>query len=258
MDGARTRPMPQPAALAGIAALLTAVILAAGSHPVAAGREPTRLQRQLGLMERVIDDMLVESPNYLVEDRHVTEGVERKGKGAAFVFKTSLTGPERDGDVCASIRNFWPWSREEYVFIEGDDDGEDDHQAAEIVIGRGHILVSDGDVVIEKAGKGKLRVRGAEGWRVLDAKACRERQLRKYERAREELLTVLMEYGKSLRALPDGQWVKITARFQDVDWPEDRKVHRLAVQARIDDLRAYGEGQLSEQEMRGRLEVKES
>jgi hypothetical protein len=54
--------------------------------------------------------------------------------------------------------------------------------------------------------------------------------------------------------------VKIVADFHDMDdhLPADQEVEKVTLQAKIDDLRAYAEGDLSEEQARARITVKES
>jgi len=69
---------------------------------------------------------------------------------------------------------------------------------------------------------------------------------------------VLLDYGEVLKALPAGRTVRIVARLDDVELPGGRTVRKFAVSGKIDDLRAYADGRLSEQEMRARLQIRES
>jgi hypothetical protein len=48
------------------------------------------------------------------------------------------------------------------------------------------------------------------------------------------------------------------ARLHDMHLPKDKEIRRLSVRATIDDLRSYGEGRISESEMRNRVKIKES
>ena len=92
----------------------------------------------------------------------------------------------------------------------------------------------------------------------VDRGTRRDRQWKKYERARDELVMVLMDYGEVLSGLPAGQQVKIMAKFSDLDLPKDKKIRKLTVKASIDDLRLYSDGKIDEEQMRSRIEIKES
>lgn len=71
-----------------------------------------RLDRQIGIFEKVLDDMLVESPNFLVQSRENTQGTYIDGLGALFTFRTSLNSRHWDG-------NFWDKLR--FVLVDHDD-----------------------------------------------------------------------------------------------------------------------------------------
>jgi hypothetical protein len=68
----------------------------------------------------------------------------------------------------------------------------------------------------------------------------------------------MLDYGETLKALPAGQSVRIVARMTDLDLPEGHEVRSLTLKASIDDLRAYGDGRLSEGAARAKITVKES
>lgn len=46
--------------------------------------------------------------------------------------------------------------------------------------------------------------------------------------------------------------------MSDLDLPKDKKIRKLSVKASIDDLRSYADGKINEEQMRARIEVKES
>jgi hypothetical protein len=57
-----------------------------------------RLDRQIEMFEGLINQVLVESPNFLIRDRDVTHGWYRDDRGAVFTFRTSLVdGRHHDG-----------------------------------------------------------------------------------------------------------------------------------------------------------------
>ena len=86
------------AATLGVICLLTTTFLTLGAGSSIAGGKATKLERQIDVMEGAIDDMLVDSPNFLVAGRHVTEGFDIDDYGVLFSFKASLTVGERSSD----------------------------------------------------------------------------------------------------------------------------------------------------------------
>jgi hypothetical protein len=77
-----------------------------------------RLDRQIGIFEKVLDDMLIESPNFLVQSRDNAQGTYIDGLGAMFTFRTSLNSRHRG--------SHWDWLGDTIAhFIVVD---EDDHE----------------------------------------------------------------------------------------------------------------------------------
>lgn len=244
-------------ALPAFFALTLALI---GSTPASAGDRPTKLERQIEVMERAIDEMLVDSPNFLVSGKNVTEGFEDEGSGVLFLFSASLTDWWWDEDGRHRSWSFWPFEKQKRITIRRSDDGNksiylDDH---------GEIIIKDGEVSIRSKDGEVLELEASPGSDKSDQKdkvdrgTRRDRQWKKYERARDELVMVLMDYGEVLSALPAGQQVKIMAKFSDLDLPKDKKIRKLTVKASIDDLRLYADGKIDEAQMRSRIEIKES
>jgi len=234
--------------------LTAALLVSAGLTPAGAQEKKTKVDRQIGVMEKVIDGMLVDSPNFLVAGKEVTEGFELEDYGAVFTFEASLTGPYGFMSGSRSAFNFWPFrgnKKHVVVLRDGDD------KKMEIKIDGKKMIVKNGGVWVDGDGE-EHKLSDDEDLKVFDEKSYREDQLKKYEAAKEELIKVLMDYGETLRALPAGQSVRIIARLDDLDLPEGKDVRKLTVRAKIDDLRAYGEERLSESAMRAKIEMKES
>jgi hypothetical protein len=199
--------------------VLTAILIGAaagvsapGAIPEAqAGPDSRRVDRQIYVFERVVDDMLVESPNFLVRSGDPSRGTYVEGHGAVFNFRTSLVGDQSHSGW--NMR--WIWSSK-------DDDDEDRW---------------DGD----RYSKREL-----------------ERQARRYERGKREILEMLADFGDLLTGLEDDEWVEIDARLRGAEYFEEQDLGRLKVKARIRDLRAHAEGSLSEEDLYQRIEMDES
>jgi len=275
--------------------------------PAQAGETSSRLERQIEVVERGIDDMLIDSPNFLVRGRGATQGIEDEDFGLLFLFQASLTGPWYDSGHRGLLSGFWPAGGRGLVVLEGDDqdrdsdrrrdrdareedldgarerDGEKDAGRGDKDAGRddddrdgdrsdrdrdrdrgqtiitrdGRIVIRDGDIRIYD-GRGKELALEDGDWEKLDERELAERREEKYARAKDEVVEVLLDYGEVLKALPAGRTVRIVARLDDVELPGGRTVRKFAVSGKIDDLRAYADGRLSEQEMRARLQIRES
>lgn len=237
-------------------ALLPALLAGAVLSAPAAGADskPSKLERQISVMEKIIDEMLIESPNFLVRGSHETRGFEMEDYGAVFMFDASLTGVWWDEDSGLSRFNFWPFrGGKNRTIVVNKADGKQ----KEIIINGEKLVIREGAVFVEDEDGDLKKLEDGEG-KALSRKELEERQAQKYERAKQELIDVMLECGGVLRALPAGQTVKIVAHLDDMDLPKDREIGRLTLQAKIDDLRSYADDQLSEEQMRARIQIKES
>jgi hypothetical protein len=223
-----------------------------------ADANPTKLGRQVGVMERLLNEMLVDSPNFLVAGQNVAAGFEVDDVGVIFTFRTSLTGLGWQLHKTNTFLNFWPFSSEKQRTIvihkekkDGDGDG------AVIDLGDGKIVIKEGEVFIDQDGKVR-KLSEKDSSNAVSDKEYREDQLKKYAAAKEELVRFLLDYGETLGALPAGQSVRIVVRLGDIDLPAGHEVHSLTLRARIDDLKALGDGRIEESAARSRIEIRES
>jgi hypothetical protein len=241
---------------AGLMLMLAAGMACMIPSPALAGDSPTRIQRQIGVMDQLLDQVLVDSPNFLVSGKDAAEGFEVEDLGAIFTFRASVTGWGWNSGHTSGVFNFWPFqSQKQKVYVLRGDKG--DGAAKEIVVDGGRIVVKDGEVYIDEDGKTR-KLSEKDGVNVLDEKELQQDRLKKYEAAKEELIKFLLDYGETLRTLPAGQSVRIVARMEDLGLPEGREVHSLTLRASIDDLRAYGDGHMSESAARAKIVIKES
>lgn len=222
---------------AGVAAALsaTALVLLAGS---ALGDRPAgerRRSREIGIMERTIDDVLVESRNLLVGGRSVTQGLYIDGVGAVFTFSMDVI-PLNWG-----LGEFSWWSDSHRVEVKDDGDriiiyksGRDDDEGAE-----------------KSARKTTKRSRSRDE----AEKTARER----YAQGKAELVDALLDYGaQTLGSLADGEWIVLAARLSGGRLLVDAGVNRLVIKAKMGDLRALDSGTLNREAARGRIQIDES
>jgi hypothetical protein len=221
--------------------------------PTALAGESSRLERQLEIVEEAINDMLIDSPNFLVSGSEVTQSIDDEEGGVLFIFRATLTSPGwHPGGGILSNLGWRPGEKSIIVLKDRQHEGE-----KELSLNDADISIKDGEITIrDKDGK-KFDLDDMKLQKMNPAKA-EKTQLEKYQKAKEEMVQVLIDYGEILKALPAGQSVRIVARLHDLDLPKDQMVRKLSVRAKIDDLRAYGDGKLSEQEMRSRVEIRES
>ncbi len=217
--------------------LSTAVFMAVAGP--AAGDKPAgekRRAREIGIMERTIDEVLVESRNLLVGGRSVTQGLYLDGIGAVFTFSMDVI-PLNWG-----LGEFSWWDESHHVEVE--DDGE------RIIIyksGR-----DDGD---EKGEKSERKTSKRSRSRDEAEKKARER----YAEGKAELVDALLDYGaETLGSLADGEWVVLAARLSGGRFFLDAGVNRIVIKAKMGDLRALDAGTINREAARGRIQIDES
>ncbi len=202
-----------------VPALLVLAVL-----PVAAGAAPRgdRIDRQVGLFERVVDGTLVDSPNWLVQSRDNTRGTYLSGYGAVFTFKASLVDR-----VHHRSDKWWSWFGKDVVVLRGDDDDRD----------------RDRDW--------KDQMKETEARALAD-------QEKRYRRGIDELKEMLLDYGDMLSGLSDDDWVQVEADLERAEYFEDHDLGRLTLKIKAGDLRAYADHRLDEDQALERIRVEES
>jgi hypothetical protein len=214
--------------MAGVAFAACAALasIAAAAPAARAGDAPgeSKIQRQIGVMDKIIDKVLLDSPNFLVHSGENTRGLYLPEVGALFTFDAALT----DGGF--DVRSFVK-SLGNRVETKTDEEGN-----TVIVIKKGKSSEGedegDGE---ETAGPGPTLDRG-----------------------RDELVQTLLDYGETLTALRDDQSIVIAAFVQGMDLPHEKGVSQVVLRARMGDIRAYSDGKLSEADMRQRIKIDES
>jgi len=209
-------------AIVVVAAMLVGLIAgrAFGVEP-----PPGKMNRQIEVMEKILDQVLIDSPNFLVSGRGNSRGLYVPQFGVILTFTASLV--EKDGDK--------DWK---FDFGEGFRIIEDEK-------GRKVIVIEDPD---EKgAGDDKDAAKDERRSRTESV------QERLYKRGKAELVDTLLDYGDTLTTLGKGQWIAIVAFLQDARYFDARGMSRLVLKAKIDDLNLYSADKISEEEMVKRI-----
>ncbi len=211
--------------LALFAGLGTATVFP-GAVPTEAAPTSDRLDRQIRVMEDILNETLIDSPNWLVYDRDNARGTYLEGYGALFTIEVSLVD---DG---------W-WST--------------DHGRHSIWVGS-HRIVVWGDDEDDDRGSGKDRDKDR------DERIQREsdRAGRRYDHGKTELVDALLDYGDALSSLSGDDWVEVDAQLVRADYFRDKSLHRLTVKLKAGDIRAYAGHQLSEEQVRARARIEEN
>lgn len=211
----KRRLRPVPALAAGLAAVMATVFIPV---PSVAGPRSDRLDKEIRIMERAMDDMLVESPNFLVRSSEPTNGIHLEGRGVVFTFKTGLYSfPWRsDGDG-------WHWFRHnDDRIIVIDDEGAEIHSGKE--------------------------------WR--QKQLPEEEKL--YTAGKREIVDTILDFGQVLSALEGQDWLEVRARLRGAEYFHENDLSSLRVRVQMQDLRDYLDGRLDRDEVRARMQIEES
>lgn len=230
----RTR-ITQNGPLALALATLMAVVLISGT--VAQAQDvPKKLRRQMHIVEALLSDVLIDSPYWLVSSGGHVNSFYQEDFGVIVTLEASLVGGdsniflsdrfslggvrvERHGDrviVFGDDDDDWYW--------EDDDDDYDDD-------------ADDDDDALSKKWRSR-RMRRSED---------------RYEKGKEELREALIDYGESLAGLSDNQTVMFVTYLDDHRYFRKNKISRLILKAKVQDLRARGDGNISLDEMNSRI-----
>ena len=212
----------------GAAGLATAMVLALGWTGAAVAGPEAKIDRQIEVFERVLDDAFVQSPNWLVQGQHESRGRYRSGEGARFRIDASLVG----GNGWSSSKWWKGWGSDDdrVIIIHGDD-------------------VDDYDKMDRAERKEQLK-------KVRERSAKRDERL--YSRGKAELVDTMMDFGDLLSAVPDGESLTIEVDLERADYFDDQDLSKLTMKAKMGDLRAYSDGKIDEKTMVNRIQVSES
>jgi hypothetical protein len=230
-DALGTRGMLALATLVGLA-VLAQTAFAAG--PVT----PQKMLRQIGVMEKIIDKVLVDSPNVLVSGMGNTRGLYVEPFGVVFTFTASIL---RGDSPLAPLSEAWSFSTQDDLYdITTDKDGNQ-----VITIKKGKKQEKDKDAQADAESDKE----GEKGWQT--------ERVKKYESAKAELVQTMLDYGETITSLKAGQTLLIAGFIKDDDFFKEEKISRFVLQAKVDDLRAFASGELTESVMRSRIQTEE-
>jgi hypothetical protein len=248
--------------LAGAAGIGLAVRAsgAAGSSP------PDRLHRQVGVMEGIIDKVLLDSPNLVVSGRDDTRGVVLPDYGIVFSFNASVDNRDifrlagnlalnLPFDISTGDDGAVVIGRKGRIYSDDSSDGKDEEAAK--LEEKAKQLEEQSKQSEKKISSLRERLKGRQQsiteWNKEGAAKAEEL----YAAGKQELLQVLLDYGETMTGLKDGQWIVLAGFFDRGGILEEKKVSRLVLRVKIDELRAYSAGRLGEAEARERIIVEE-
>lgn len=216
-------------AILSLGALIVGQVLA--SPPSALNK----LRRQIDVMSRIVDQVLLDSPNFLVHSGANVTGFYLPDYGAIFAFDASLTD-----DSFGSALSWLPGG----VDIRNEDGNRT------IVIKKRHIS-KDGEGKAEE--REEIQRRGATEKKG-DGK---DDPARLYDLGKEELVQMVLDYAGTLSALPPGESVAVIANVRNDRLWKEKKRQQLQLRVEGDDLKAFASDRLSERELRARITIEE-
>jgi hypothetical protein len=207
-----------------LAALTAVVALALGAHTAPAQTPSTgaddgkRLRRDISMMEDIINDILVESRNVLVPSRDAAHGHFIPEFGILFTTEASLLNRWNH-------RGWGNWDNWDVRRVDGK-----------------LVITTDEDDLDEDESETRRSAR----------------EEKKYKAFKEEMAEALLTGGDRFTRLSDNQWVGISVALEDSEYFRKNKLNRYLIKARVGDLRAYGDGRLTEAQARAKFVEEES
>jgi hypothetical protein len=221
----RETPLHTGAAARRTLAALTAVVaLALGAHSAPAQTSSAgtddgkRLRRDIAMMENIINDILVESRNVLVPSRDAAHGHYIPEFGILFTTEASLLNRWNRG-------GWGNWDNWDVRRVDGK-----------------LVITTDEDDLDEDDSESRRSAR----------------EEKKYTAFKEEMAEALLTGGDRLSRLSDNQWVGISVALESSEYFRKNKLNRYLIKARVGDLRAYGDGRITEAAARAKFVEEES
>lgn len=203
-----------------VAALMVAVLGLVAVSATAADDTASRLDRKVKVMERVLDEVLIQSPNVVVSARGVTRGLVLEEYGALFTLEASV-------------------GTDMFVFAVP--------EPPAAPIGGG-----DEDRIIIAPDR-PHRVGREDEW----LEKSNEKRAEQYAAFKAELVDAIVDYGVTLTELRDDQWLAVFAFLDSRPLLGGDGGGRLALKVKMRDLRQHSAGALSRDAVKGRVIVEE-
>ena len=244
------------------AAILLGLTLAAGAFAGAAiagdssgDKVPAKMVRQIGVMEKILDKVMLDSPNFLVRVGDNTRGLYIPEFGIVFTCDASLTSgnmpdlsrimsglkdrfdirTDKEGNETITIKKLDKERQKAERLKKKHGSSDEDTTGAVPPVPPSPPMPPVPDFASESA----------------------KESAQLYAAGKEELIQAMLDYGETLSALHAGQYVLIAAFMRDNDYFKENKISRLVLKAKIDDLRALGDGKLSDKDAKSRISIEE-
>ena len=214
--------------------ILLGIIALAGLSFGTAGADESSVSektvRQIGVMEKIIDKVLIDSPNFLVSGGDNARGLYINEFGAVFTFEASLVNKMFNFETL--FKGF-----SDNVEVTTNEDGD-------------KVVIIHKDDEEKKEGK-----KGEEPKIVLEKEGREDAQV--YEDGKKEMIQAILDYGETMSSLRDDQWLLLAAHLKGADYFKEMEISRLTLKAKMKDLRDFSAGRISEATAESRVVVEE-
>ncbi len=214
--------------LGAVATVITAILL--GSAGIVGAAAPEKVIRQIGVMEKIIDKVLVDSPNFLVQRGDNARGLYIDGFGVVFTFDASLVNEWYGMEKLLSLGDRFE--------MKTDENGN-------------QIFMIKKDAKSEKESKEK----SDQAEKSPEEKMKDRAKL--YQDGKAELVQALLDYGETMTSLTNDSSIILAAFLKDDDYFREQKISRLLLQAKVGDLRAFASGEISADVMKSRVAIED-
>lgn len=208
--------------------LVTSGFLYAQTKPPAVedplkGSNPNqKIVRELNMLERAIDEELVDSRSALVDHGRNANAIYLPGQGVVIAVSFGLVG----WDYGMVKLTHWSGDWDDLQYYDLDDDDNNDKD--------------DDDHLTKK----EIRER------------IKKRQAKRYVDVKQELIEILAENADLLGSVPAQEWVTVAARPRDMSWG-DQKIASVVLRMRRQDLTDRSEGRLTADALQKKVTVEE-
>jgi len=207
------------------------LVLAFALSPAFGASQSDRLDRKIQIMEKVLDEVLVQSEHVSVMSRSATRGLYLEGYGALFMF---------DGGLGESLMLERGRLRSG-VFVVGD---QPPKKGDENTSSRDRRF-SDEHLELDK-------LEDLEKWKE-ESNAKKRENLAGLQ---NELIDTMLDYGTTLTELENGSWLTFVAFLGDnISLLGGGEEQRLQLQIKMSDIRQLMSGSLSRDEARKRVVI---
>jgi len=208
-------------ALRWLGALAVLATIGMAASEATASSKTDKIRRQIRVLEAMVDQMLVESPNWLVQGRDEARGSYVEGHGVVITFDVSLVGGSHwhghDDDWWD-----WIWDKDDRVIVLKDEKGDEDDES--------------------------------KSWRERRMQSME----RRYTRGKVEITDTILDYADVLTFAKDDEWLEIEARLRRSEYFRDKDIDRLTMKVKMSDVRSFAAEKMNEKDFVQKIQVEES